>query len=158
MMLAVILFLCGVTTISSVPVEPTGEVVTCETIMMGADLLSLAKEAMGKFCCQGEDCPRVENEDCRAFAQEQLQPCLLDSEDGDCAIEAMKSLYPTPECPDVANICQALDESRQSLEDTAYMVCPETGPRPRFIFGFIDKMITGVFGFFTRAFGGLIGG
>merc|ERR1712080_573155 len=88
MMLTIILFLCSVsvTTISSVPIEQTRET-TCDKIQMGANLLLAAEEATG--CCQEDDCERVENEDCRVFAQEKLQPCLLNNDES-CTIEAVR--------------------------------------------------------------------
>merc|ERR1712018_747949 len=83
-------------------------------------------------CCQGEDCERVENEDCRAYVEEQLQPCLLNN-DANCTLEAITSLYqtPPPSCPEVKNICPASLDIRTSLEATADMFCPATGPSER---------------------------
>ena len=133
MMLTVLLFLCSITVIASVPVEPS-EDVTCETILKGADLLYSAEEAMS--------CPtqsKVKNEDCHLLSQEQLQPCLINS-DETCVGKAIESLLPTPECPDLATVCHALENNRKSLEETTSLVC-ETEPRPRFIFGLLKRFL-----------------
>ena len=110
-MLTVILFLCSITAIASVPVDSSVDV-TCETILTGADLLYSAEDAMS---CQSQS--KVEYEDCRIMSQEELQPCLITS-DETCVGETIGSLLETPECPDVATICQALQDNRKSLEDT----------------------------------------
>ena len=143
MMLTVILFLCSITAINSVPVE-SSEDVNCETILTGADLLYSAEEAMS---CQSQS--KVENEDCRILSQEELQPCLINS-DETCVGETIGSLLETTECPDVATICQAIQDNRKSLEDTTSLVC-DIEPRPRFIFGLIKKLLKKLF---SKFFGG----
>ena len=100
MLLTVTLFLCSITAIASVPVESSEDVI-CESILEGGNLLYSAEEALA--CCQGEDCEQVENEECRIFSQDQLQPCLINSDEA-CVEETIKSFYQTPECPEVANL------------------------------------------------------
>ena len=130
MMLTVLLFLCSITVIAPVPVPATEDVI-CETILTAADYLSSAREAMSCRQTQIQDCEQVEKEDCRILSQKLLQPCLINL-DKDCSeLRIIESLHKTPECPNVANICQALHHNQKSLVDTTSLVCPETDPIPR---------------------------
>jgi len=132
-MLAVILFLCGVTTISSVPIESTTETPVCERIQKSAKRLQLIETEFG--CCEGPDCQQVENNDCQRALQEELQPCFLNS-DGTCFAE---KLLKGPQiirdtCGDLSNVCQALRDSRYALYDTMDMMCPLLDPEERIFF------------------------
>jgi len=133
MMLAVILFLCGVTTISSVPIESTTETPVCERIQKSAKRLKLIETEFG--CCEGPDCQQVENQDCKRALQEELQPCFLNS-DGTCFTDALlkEPRIIRDTCGDISNVCQALRDSRYALYDTMDMMCPLLDPEARFFF------------------------